>query len=151
MSIGNAAAVVGDGAGAIGIEGYGYAVRKPAQDLIDGVVDNFIDHVVEARAIVGVADIHAGALAHRIKAFEHLDGIGIIGRHFCFVTLWHQALFISAQGSRFHVKTLGTGAKSFKQMAVRARHPGLTSQRLESGKKPLPALPVQVGCDLVQQ
>jgi hypothetical protein len=34
--------------------------------------------VVETRAVVGVADVHAGAFADRIEAFEHLDGIGAV-------------------------------------------------------------------------
>ena len=36
------------------------------QRLVNAVVDHLIDHVVQARAIVGVADIHAGALANRL-------------------------------------------------------------------------------------
>ncbi len=49
--------------------------------LVDGVVDDLVDHVVQARAVVGVADIHARSLAHGIKALENLDGFGtVIGR-----------------------------------------------------------------------
>src|SRR3954468_15907370 len=49
--------------------------------FVDSVVDDLVDHVVEARAIVGVADIHARSLAHGIKALENLDGFGtVIGR-----------------------------------------------------------------------
>src|SRR5476649_1916032 len=32
--------------------------------FIDGVVHHLIDHVMEARAVVGIADIHARPLAH---------------------------------------------------------------------------------------
>jgi hypothetical protein len=46
------------------------------QRLVDGVVDHLVDHVVQARAVIGVADIHARALAHGVQALEHLDGIG---------------------------------------------------------------------------
>ena len=35
-------------------------------------------HVVEARAVVGVADVHAGALAHRVEALEDLDAVGAV-------------------------------------------------------------------------
>ena len=48
--------------------------------LVDRVVDDLVDHVMQARAVVGVADIHAGTLAHRIEALQDLDGFrAIIG------------------------------------------------------------------------
>ena len=39
---------------------------------------NLEHHVVEAGPVVGVADIHAGALAHRVEALEDLDAVGAI-------------------------------------------------------------------------
>jgi hypothetical protein len=48
------------------------------QRLVDAVVDDLVDHVVQARAVVGVADIHAGPLAHGLQPLENLDGIGAI-------------------------------------------------------------------------
>tara|TARA_Y100001934_G_C12294267_1_gene746520 strand:- start:451 stop:573 length:123 start_codon:yes stop_codon:yes gene_type:complete len=36
--------------------------------------------MVETGAIVGVADIHAGTLADRFKAFEDLDGLSVVFR-----------------------------------------------------------------------
>ena len=54
------------------------SVGMAGQRLVDGVVDDLVDHVVQAGAVVGVADIHAGALAHRIEAAQHLDRIGAI-------------------------------------------------------------------------
>ena len=75
---GNAAAIVDDGAGAIGVEGDGHQVGMAGQRLVDGVVDDLIDHVVQARAVIGVADIHAGALAHGVEALQDLDGIGAV-------------------------------------------------------------------------
>jgi hypothetical protein len=48
------------------------------QGLVDGIVDHLVDHVVEPRAVIGVADIHAGALAHRFQALEDLDRLGAI-------------------------------------------------------------------------
>jgi hypothetical protein len=39
----------------------------PRQRLVDAVVDHLVDHVVQARAVVGVADIHAGALANGLQ------------------------------------------------------------------------------------
>src|SRR5207302_10801752 len=44
------------------------------EGLVDRVVDDLVDHVVQARAVVGVADVHARALAHRIEALQDLDG-----------------------------------------------------------------------------
>ena len=41
--------------------------------LVDGVVDDLVDHVMQAGAVIGVADIHARALAHRVEALEDLD------------------------------------------------------------------------------
>ena len=75
----NAAAVVGDGHRAVGIERDRDFRRMAGQRLVDGVVDHLVDHVVQARAVIGVADIHARPLAHRIKALEHLDRFRAIG------------------------------------------------------------------------
>ena len=59
-------------------------VAEAGQRLVDGVVHHLIDHVVEAGAVVGVADIHARPLAHGIEALQHLDELGTIvgGRGF---------------------------------------------------------------------
>ena len=76
---GDAAAVVGHRAGAIGVERHGHMRGVACQRLVDGIVDHFIDHVVEARAVIGVADIHAGALAHRVEALEDLDRVCAVG------------------------------------------------------------------------
>ena len=54
------------------------AVGMARQGLVDGIVHDFIDHVMQARAVIGVADIHAGALAHGIQALQHLDAAGAI-------------------------------------------------------------------------
>ena len=48
------------------------------QRLVDGVVDHLIDHVMQARAVVGVADIHAGPLADGVQPLQNLDGIGAV-------------------------------------------------------------------------
>ena len=46
--------------------------------LVDRIVRDLEHHVVEARAVVGVADVHAGPLAHRVEALEDLDAVGAI-------------------------------------------------------------------------
>jgi hypothetical protein len=53
-------------------------VAEARQRLVDRIVDDLVDHVVQAGAVVGVADIHAGALANGIEAAQHLDRIGIV-------------------------------------------------------------------------
>jgi hypothetical protein len=45
--------------------------------LVDGVVDDFVDEVVEA-AGAGVADEHARALADGLQAFEDLDVLRVV-------------------------------------------------------------------------
>src|SRR5690606_24722163 len=44
-----------------------------SQRLVDRVVDNFEHPVLQTGSIVRITDIHAGPLAHRIEAFQHLD------------------------------------------------------------------------------
>src|SRR5690606_1890476 len=63
----------------VGVENDLDQVGVTGQGLVDGVVDHLIDHVVQARAVVGVANVHAGAFAHRVQALEDLDGIGAVG------------------------------------------------------------------------
>ena len=51
----------------------------PGQRLVHGVVDDFGEQMMQ-RLFVGAADIHAGAAAHRLQAFQHLDvGRGVAG------------------------------------------------------------------------
>jgi hypothetical protein len=76
---GNAAPVVFDRDRAIGVQFDQHQVAMPGQRLVDGVVRHFEHHVVQARAVVGIADVHAGALAHRVQALEDLDRVGAIG------------------------------------------------------------------------
>ncbi len=71
---GNAAAVVGDGDRVVRVDGDDDVVAMPGERFVDGVVHHFKDEVVQAGAVGGVADVHAGALAHRFQAFEDGDG-----------------------------------------------------------------------------
>ena len=78
---GDAAAVVGDGAGAVGVQRRGDQRGVAGQRLVDRVVDDLVNHVVQAGAVVGVADIHARPLAHGVEPPQHLDRIRAIVFH----------------------------------------------------------------------
>src|SRR3546814_4286280 len=54
-------------------------VAMPGKRLVDRIVADFEHHVMQARPVVGVADIHARPLAHRVQALENLDRIRAIG------------------------------------------------------------------------
>ena len=71
----NAAAIVRDFHGAVGAEPHVDTCRVAGQRLVDGVVHGLVDHVMQAGPVIGVADIHARALAHRVEPLEHLDGV----------------------------------------------------------------------------
>ncbi len=74
----NAAAVVAHGDGAVGVEHDFHGRGVAGQRLVDRVVDDFVDHVMQAGAVVGVADIHAGPLANGIEALQHPDRFSAI-------------------------------------------------------------------------
>jgi hypothetical protein len=77
----DAAAVVADRHARVRVDLHAHRRGMTGQRLVDAVVHDLVDHVVQARAVVGVADVHAGALAHRLQALENLDGIrAVVGR-----------------------------------------------------------------------
>ena len=63
----DAAPVVADGHGIIGVQFNLDPVGVARDGLVHRVVQNFGDQMVQ-RAFVGAADIHAGAFAHRFQA-----------------------------------------------------------------------------------
>ena len=71
----DAASVVVDLHPAVGLERHLDAAGVPGHRLVDRVVDDLIDEVVEA-GLPGRADVHAGAAADRLDAFEHLNALG---------------------------------------------------------------------------
>ena len=71
----NAAAVIGDGDKAVGLHLDFDPVGVAGERLVHGVVDHLGEQVMQ-RLLVGAADIHAGAAAHRLEAFEDLDVLG---------------------------------------------------------------------------
>ncbi len=74
----DAAAVVAHGDRAVGVEDHLDPVAIAGQRLVDRVVDDLEHHVVQAGAVVGVADVHARPPAHRLQTLEHLDGGRIV-------------------------------------------------------------------------
>ena len=71
----NPAPVVADRDAAIGMDLHPHEIGMARQGLVDAVIDDLIDHVMQPAAIVGIADIHAGAFADRFQTLENLDGI----------------------------------------------------------------------------
>ena len=45
----------------------------PREMLVDRVVDDLEYEVVEPGAVIGVADVHAGSLAHTFEALQDAD------------------------------------------------------------------------------
>ena len=76
----NAAAIVGHRHRAVGVERHLDLVGVACQHLVDGVVDHLEDHVVQARAVIRVADIHAGSQPHGLEPLQHPDRGRIVDR-----------------------------------------------------------------------
>ena len=62
----------------IGIELDDHPVAMAGQRLVNRIIRDLKHHMVQARTIIGIANIHARALTHRIKAFENLDRVSAI-------------------------------------------------------------------------
>ena len=75
---GNASAVVADLDGPVLVQGDLDEVGEPGGGLVDRVVDQLPHQVVQAFH-AGAADVHAGALANRVEAFEDLDRVFVVG------------------------------------------------------------------------
>ena len=71
----NAAAVVVDGDKAVGRHLDFDPVGVAGERLVHGVVDHLGEQVMQ-RLLVGAADIHAGAAAHRLEPLQHFDMLG---------------------------------------------------------------------------
>ncbi len=78
----DAAAVVGDGDEAVGLHLDLDPVGMAGERLVHGIVDHLGEEVMQ-RLLVGAADIHAGAAAHRLETLQDLDvarGVAGLGR-----------------------------------------------------------------------
>ena len=78
LADGDAAAVVLDRDRAVEVDDDVDAIAEAGERLVDGVVDDLVDHVVQARAVIGVADVHARPLAHRLQALQDLDALFVV-------------------------------------------------------------------------
>jgi hypothetical protein len=67
------ATIVPYGAGTVRIESDTHLLGIASESLIDGIIHDFIHHMVQAGPVIGIADIHAGPLAHGVEALENLD------------------------------------------------------------------------------
>ncbi|CAI8198419.1 MAG: Uncharacterised protein [Alphaproteobacteria bacterium] len=70
----NATAIIRHRHRAIGIEAHRNLIAMTGQSLINGIIDHLIDHMVQAGAVIRIANIHARALAHRFQPFQDLNG-----------------------------------------------------------------------------
>jgi len=109
---GDAAPVVGDGHRAIVEQGDDDVIAVAGQRLVDGIVDYLEHHVVQAGAIVHIADVHARPLAHGLQAAKHGDLAGIVGA----LVAW--LLFVGhgfATASRF---AAGQSVEGIRELSV---------------------------------
>ena len=75
---GDAAAVVDDRNRVVGVDDDLDIVAPAGERLVDRVVEDLEHHVVEARPVGGVADVHPGALAHRVEPLQYLDARRVV-------------------------------------------------------------------------
>src|SRR5262249_9332061 len=66
--------------GVVGVDGDDDFVAVARQRLVDGVVHHLEHHVVQARAVRGVADVHAGAVPDRVQTVESFEAGGVVFR-----------------------------------------------------------------------
>ena len=71
----NAAPIVGDGDKAVGLHLHFDPIGVAGERLVHGIVDHLGEQMMQ-RFLVGAADIHAGAAAHRLEPFQHFDVLG---------------------------------------------------------------------------
>ena len=80
MDVGrNAAAVVAHRHAAVAVQSQLTLRGETGLRLVHRVVDDLERHVMQAGAVVGVADIHPRALANRVQTLEDGDRGGVVG------------------------------------------------------------------------
>ena len=76
---GNAAAIINDGNAAIAIQRDGNGRGETCLRFVHRVINNLKRHVMQARAIISVANIHARPFAHRFQPAQDGNGSAVIG------------------------------------------------------------------------
>ena len=99
----DAAPVIHHGDAAVGMDGDLDPVADARQGFVDGVIDHFVDEVMQGLD-VRAAHIHAGAAPYGLQAFEYLDIFCFITSVIFFLSYSHNFLQISLQ-SRSHLDT----------------------------------------------
>jgi hypothetical protein len=73
----NAAAIVTNRNGPIHVNSHVNLIAKPGEMFVDGVVQHFEDAMVQA-PLIGVADVHARALADSFQPLQFIDLGGVV-------------------------------------------------------------------------
>ena len=74
----NTATVIAHTGRAVGMQRHQDFGTMAGEGFVDRVVDDLINHVVQARAVIGITDIHAWTFADSIKALEDLDRFRVV-------------------------------------------------------------------------
>ena len=74
----NSPAVVAHRDTLVGMDAHRDGIGVACEGLVNSVVDNLVDHVMQARSVIGVPDVHPRTLSHGFQALENLNGIGLI-------------------------------------------------------------------------
>ena len=69
----DAAAVVFNGHGIVSVNRDDHSVCKAGQSLVDGVIDDFVHHMMQSAEVIGIADVHPRTLAYGLEAPEYFD------------------------------------------------------------------------------
>ena len=77
---GNTAAIVNHRDSLIGVDGDADLGAIAGQGLIDRVIHHLEHQVMQAGAIVGIADVHAGTLAYGVQPFQDRNARRCVGR-----------------------------------------------------------------------
>ena len=84
---GNASAIVRNRNRVVWVNRDDDVIAVSRKGFVNGIVQDFKDHVMQACAIARVTDVHAGPLTHRFETFEHFNRIGTVfgGLHNCLI------------------------------------------------------------------
>ena len=75
----NATAVICHADGIVAMDGNDDVITMPSQRFINRIVNHLKHQVMQASTVGRVSDIHAGALAHGLKAFQNLNRALAVG------------------------------------------------------------------------